>query len=223
MSRLWWFAPWFGDEPVLERFGWHCAFANDEEMRKAHLEMGKRAPSDFPIAQLKLSLENFSLDCFRWQAYRLVSQQLRDAMALAPRDVQYLPVNASLSAPLPRSKNYMIMHVPAVEDASDVERSDYQIRHFEGFQREVTLPSRIAIRQGFMSQHEMFQDQFFWFVLCTDALAVRVLQRQCTGLRFCDLDYLDNPSRFRTLRGIEEEIRDPANSITSTRLVQTIG
>ncbi|HTW35644.1 MAG TPA: hypothetical protein VMD53_13580 [Rhizomicrobium sp.] len=62
----------------------------------------------------------------------LVSQDLRDAMALRPQDIEYLPVDASLSAPVPRAKNYMIMRVPVVENISDPDQSDYEPATIDG-------------------------------------------------------------------------------------------
>src|SRR5579862_9343920 len=54
---------------------------------------------------------------------------MRHAMALGPSDIQYFDVNASESAPLPRSKNFRTMHVPVTEDVADLINSDYICRH----------------------------------------------------------------------------------------------
>jgi hypothetical protein len=52
----------------------------------------------------------------------------------------------------------------------------------------------------------IFRDSFFSaFIFCTDSLAVRVLEKQCSGVRFVDPEHMDDPMRFRSLRGIEEE------------------
>jgi hypothetical protein len=223
MSDLWWFVAHLPDEPGLDRLGQYCRFVNDDELSRAWRGPREPLPSDFPTARLKITLESFSLDCFNWvttksRAFTLVSQDLRDSMALAPQDVQYLPVDASLSAPLPRSKNYMIMRVPVVENVSDPDRSIYQKNAADGLK----MPRRIAIRQDVKPTHELFRDNFFGYLLCTERLALRVLQRRCSGVRFFDPEYLDNPMRFRSLRGIEEETWDPVQEKYHTKLVQSI-
>lgn len=226
MSDIWLFTPRLPDEPGLNRLGQYCRFVNADEMLRAWRPARESAPSDFPAARLELTLESFSLDCFYWAAYTrpytLVSQDLRDAMALAPEDVQYLPVDASLSAPLPRSKNYMIMRVPVVENISDPDRSDFQIKNIAGLPENVIWPTRVAIRQDAEPAHEIFQDSFFAGIFCTERLAARVLQRECTGMRFFHPEYLDNPMHFRSLRGIEEERWDPVQEKFHIKLVQGI-
>jgi hypothetical protein len=116
----------------------------------------------------------------------------------------------------------MIMRVPAVEDISDPDQSDYQIRDIVGLPKDAKFPTRIAIREDAEPKHEVFRDSFFGYVFCTERLAIRVLQQRCTGMRFFDPGYLDNPMRIRTLRGIEEETWDPAQEKSHTKLVQTI-
>jgi hypothetical protein len=222
MSMIWWFVPWFPDDPALARLGQHCRFTNNEEMVRARSGAQTFSPINFPTARLELTLEKFSLDCFFWQSYILVSQDLRDAMAQEPWAVQYFPVDASLSAPLPRSKNYMIMRVPVVENVSDLDKSDYEYMNVVGLEG-VLSPKRIAIRRDFQPKHGMSRDRFFSnYVFCTDECAVRILQRQCSGMRFIDPAYMDKTLRFRSLRGIEEESQDPEQGETHTRLIQPI-
>lgn len=227
MSNIWYFVPWLPDEPGLDRLGEYCRFVNVDEMFRAWRDAKEPTPSDFPTARLELTLESFSLDCFIWganaRAYTLVSQDLRDAMALGPRDIEYLPVDASLSAPLPRSKNYQIMRVPVVENISDPGRSDYEIRNIAGLPQKVIWATRMAIRQHANPAHEIFQDSFFPGTFCTEKFAVRILQRQCTGVRFYDPEHFDsNPARLRSLRGIEEETWDPVQEKFHTKLLQAI-
>ena len=222
MSVIWWFVPRLPDDPGLERLGERCRFTNNEEMVRARSGSQTFSPINFPTARLELTLEKFSLDCFFWQAYILVSQDLRDAIAQEPWEVQYFPVDASLSAPLPRSKNYMIMRVPVVENVSDGDRSDYEYMDIAGLET-LLLPKRIAIRRDFQPKHEMFQDRFFSdYVFCTDEFAVRILQKRCSGIRFIDPEHMDKTSRFRSLRGIEEESQDSGQGVSSARLVQLI-
>jgi hypothetical protein len=143
-------------------------------------------------------------------------------MAQEPWEAQYFPVDASLSAPLPRSKNYMIMRVPTVENVADLDKSDYEYRDIPGFGNSLVVRS-IAIRRDFEPEHEMFRDRFFSnYVFCTDKFAVRILQRRCTGMRFVDAPRKRKTLRFRSLRGIEEEGLDPDQEVSPPRLVQAI-
>jgi hypothetical protein len=225
MNTIWHFTPWLPRGIGMDRMVEHCAFANGEEMFRAHPAADKFAPDSFPTAQLKLTLEDFSVDCFFEQTYTLVSQELRNAMALGPQDVQYLPVDSSLSAPLPRSKNYMIMHVPIVENVSDIDRSDYSSESLPGSSKKLISAREVAIRRDADPKREIFRDKFFLgHVLCTERFAVKVLQSRCTGVRFLDLKYfsLKEPKRFRTLRGIEEEGWDYAKDEPCTKLIQAI-
>ena len=225
MRQLWKFDSWLPDEIGLDLLSEHCDFANGDEMFSAPRSIGKFATADFPVAQLQLTLEDFSLDCFSWQSYKLVSQKLRDAMALGSQSVQYLPVDASLSVPLPKSKNYMIIHVPIIEDVSDVDQSDYMGRNTPGDPNKWISAREIAIRQDADPKHELFHDSFFYgHILCTEALAVRVLRSGCTGVRFLDLKHFSVPEPiwFRTLRGIEEERWDHEQEKNLTKLIRAI-
>lgn len=206
MSAIWLFKPWLPYKIGIFEWGQQCSFVNREELARARPAPDRFAPADFPTARLELLLEHFCADCFLSNSFVLVSQDLRDAMALDPRDMQYLPVDASLSAPLPRSKNYMIMHVPVVENISDLDQSDYIFRHMPGGSAKALGVWSIAVRRDADPKHELFRDAFFReHIFCTDEFAVRVLQRKCTGLRFLDLRYLGyEPAHFRTLDGIEE-------------------
>lgn len=227
MIGLWWFTRWLPKEPWLDRMGLQCRFTNAEELSCAWSKAGELAPANFPIARLELTIEKFSLDCFCWQAYTLVSQDLRDAMALGPRDVHYFPVDSSLSAPLPRSKNYMIMHIPVVEKVSDPDRSDYHYTSVGGSEvgtfKKVMLADRIAMRREAKPKHELFSDSFFsGYLFCTEDFAVRVLKGEYSGMRFVDPGYMGNPMRFRSLRGIEEERWHSQGVVSHTRLVRAI-
>jgi hypothetical protein len=226
MNMFWLFVPWLPYEIEQEHFNGHCKFLNSAELFEARPLADKRAPSDFPTAKLQLALQEFDADCFSWEAYTLVSERMRDAMALGPSEVEYLDVDSSQSAPGPRSKNYKIMRVPIVEDVSDVEKSAYYTRQFPESSQMMVRASRIAIRPDAKPRHELFQDRFFTaYVFCTDALAVRVLKKGCTGMRFLDIEHLSvaEPKRFRTLRGLEEAGEwDPAQRIVHTTLIHAI-
>jgi hypothetical protein len=232
MSDIWWFTPWLPEEPGLDELGDYCRFTNSEELARTRLAAHERAPSNFPTARLQITLKTFALDCFVWpayapgegqQAFMLVSQDLRDAMALAPQDIEYLPVDASLSAPVPRAKNYMIMRVTVVENVFDPDQSDYEIRNIVGLPKNFISATRIAARTDAKPAHEIFQDSFFPGIFCTDKFAVKLLQSRCSGVRFYDPAYFDsNPMYLRTVRGIEEETWDPVQEKFHTKLLQAI-
>jgi len=119
----------------------------------------------------------------------------------------------------------MIMHVPIVEDVSDVDRSDYTSVSTPGSSRDLISAREVAIRQDANPNHEIFRDSFFLgHLLCTERFAVKVLRSGCTGVRFLDLNYfsLTEPRRFRALRGIEEESWDYAKDEPCTKLIQSI-
>ena len=221
MSLIWWLTPYLSDEVDAQRLRRHCRFTSGEDAIHSRPSAHEFAPSNFPTARLELTLEDFSLDCFYWvdylslHRYMFVSEDLRDAMALGPRDVQYLPVDASFSAPLPRSKNYMIMHALAAETISEPDESFYLNQIAADALEKPMAPGRIAIRHGADPKHDIFRDSFFSaFIFCTDSLAVRVLEKQCSGVRFVDPEHMDDPMRFRSLRGIEEERWDAAQDVS---------
>jgi len=229
MIGIWWFAPFVPDEPDLQRLDRHCRFTLGDELLGAGPGAYRFSPGNPPTARLEIALESFSLDLFCWvdsrsrHPYLFVSQTLRDAMALVPQDVQYLPVDSSLSAPLPRSQNYMAMHVQEIETVADREESFYvnqgmpDEKGIVDDSKEPISPGRIAIRHDAAPKGDIFRDSFFSkFVFCTDKLAVRVLQSQCSGIRIVDPASLFDPLRFRSLRGIEEESWDEAQEGSHT-------
>jgi hypothetical protein len=224
IKRLWLFRPWFPYAVGLETFVKHCSILNFQELFNAGFQVGQFR-SALPIAQLKLTLQTFDIDCFMFESRTFVSERMRDAMALEPSAVQFFDVDASRSAPVPRSMNYKIMVVPVAEDVSDLSKSSFMTTELPGG---VTLPmnvQRIAVRPDFQPVHELFHDRFFAEAFCTDQLAVRVLKAGCTGVRFFDPAQLSlaMPMRFRTLRGIEEEGEwDPVRKVELTKVVQMI-
>lgn len=227
MTRIWWFAASLPRVPWVQELGRFCRFTNKEEMIRARSGSQNFSPDDLPIAHLELAIEQFSLDCFCWEAYILVSQDLRKVIALDPPGVQYFPVDASLSAPLPRSKNYMIMRIPASEDMSDLDRSDYHYTKARGLEG-VVFWNSIAIKRDFEPKNKIFRDHFFDnFLFCTDKFAVSILRSRCTGMRFYDFGRyrhrrFGSNARFRSLRGLEEETLDRDHQWRGTRLVKEI-
>jgi hypothetical protein len=221
----------------------YCDFLNGMEMRAAGFYEGRPRTKPFPIAQLAVTQELFDADYFVWEGRQVVSERLRQAMALDPSEVRYFEVDASRSAPLPRSKNYQIMEPVVLESVSDPEQSDYEAPPFrEEYARiakslgkptneelndelNIVLANRIAIRADAAPSHQLFYDRFFRLhLMCTESLALRVLSTGCTGVSFSDPSRLKFPMkrRLRTLRGIEEVVEVDANGIEVTELIQAI-
>jgi hypothetical protein len=194
-------------------------------MFRSHPAAGEFAKKALPTAKLKLTLENFDFDCFPRSSFTLVSEKMRSAMALGPKDVQYFEVDTSQSARLPQSKHYQIMHIPVTEDVCDPKNSDYLCHHrSDGSVSPIGAPLAV-FRPDAEPTHEIFYDRFFKVPYCTDELALRVLRAGCSGIRFFDptRPFGGNASAFRTVRGVEQEVKwDPFRKILRTKLIQEI-
>lgn len=162
-----------------------------------------------PAAELILTLEDFDNDFFNWGGHMFVSERMRQVMALGASEARFFEVDASLSAQLPRSKNYQIMQPDVTEDLSDPEQSDYETsRIMPDLPLTPTYVRRIAFRPDAAPKHDLFFDRFFSLELfCTEAFAARVLKAGCTGARFTDPCSLAGGDRFyRTARGVEKVV-----------------
>lgn len=245
----------------------HCDFLNSEEVRSAGFYEGRPRTRPFPVVQLKVTLEAFDADLFRWEGRLVVSERLRQAMAVDPSEVRFFEVDASQSAPLPRSKNYQIMEPAVVEEVSDPDKSNYGVLPFEpdvylnklmdgSIGPPIKPESRAEYASAFKSiyerlrnkldietspieahsivmrmdaapVHELFYDSFFRsHLMCSEALAVRVLKAGCTGVEFIDPSRLEigTNRRYRTLSGIEEHVAwGDGNRTEITKLIQSIG
>lgn len=226
MKTFWMFMPWLPYHIGLDKLNKHCVFLNEMEMFQARPRGGQVATKKPPTAELKVTLEDFDIDCFTKIFFTLVSEQMRDAMALGPSDVQYFDVDASQSASLPQSKHYQIMHIPATEDVSDPQNSDYARQHrSDGSVVPSGIPLSVVFRADAEPTHEIFYDKFFRVIYCTEELALRVLQAGCSGVRFFDPSCSTggNSGRFRTVRGVEQEIKwDTSRKKLSTKLIREI-
>lgn len=218
--------PWLPYHIGLSKLNNHCEFLNAMEMFHAHLPVGEIASKGLPTARLKLTLEDFDVDCFIEGQFTLVSEKMRRAMALGPSDIQYFEVDASQSAPLPQSKHYQIMHVPVTEDVADPKKSDYTCHHrSDGSVVPTGATHSLVFRPDAEPTHEIFHDRFFKTIYCTDEFALRVLRAGCSGMRFFDpsREWGGPSSWFRTLRGVEQENKwDPFRKKLSTKLVREI-
>ena len=68
----------------------YCDFLNPEEVLAAGFCGGQPREIPFPIAQLKLTRKDFDADCLTCRSYVLVSERMRNAMALDSSEVRLL-------------------------------------------------------------------------------------------------------------------------------------
>jgi hypothetical protein len=221
MAIFWMFVDWVAslNEARLLKNCTACSAKTPREWPIA----GAFAPEGSLAAKLTVTLEDFDLDCFNWNTFSFVSERMRRAMALGPSDVQYFEVDASRSAPLPRSKNYQVMHVPVTEDVADLENSDYLIRHCADGSLKIGSPNNVVFRPDARPAHELFYDRYFKFIYCSDALAARVLRAGCTGAFFFDASRWSGRAnqRIRTRRGVEEIVKWTKRTFR-TKLIEAI-
>jgi uncharacterized protein DUF1629 len=222
MTTFWEFMPWLPYWLNAGHLLGRCEFLNGMELVRARPVDGEFVRNELPTLQIKFAAEDFDPDCFDWNGFTLVSERMRHAMAIGPAAIQYFDVDSSRAAPLPRSKRYQIAHVPVTEDVSDLERSEYSLRHRPEGVELFGHPSAVAFRPGAEPAHEIFYDRFFKVVFCTDEFAMRVLRPGSTGMRFLDPADLRGWKRFRTLRGIEENEWDPKRKSFRDRLIREI-
>jgi hypothetical protein len=222
--KFWMFVNWM---PVRKdaQFRRSCtAFRTSKESEERPVA-GMFAREELLAAKLTVTLEDFDCDCFCWDEFSFVSEKMRRAMALGPSDIQYFAVDASDSAPLPRSKNYRTMHVPVMEDVSDLKNSEYLMRHRADGTLEVGSPNNVVFRPDAQPAHELFYDRQFKFIYCSDAFAMRVLREGCSGAYFFDASRWHNSGnqRIRTFRGVEEIVTwNPFLNIPRTKLIEEI-
>jgi hypothetical protein len=161
-----------------------------------------------PIIELALTNEEFDSDFFEWEGHFYVSERMRTAMALTPSAARFFEVDATQSAPLPRSKNYQAMEVLAIEDVSDPDKSDYDLSGLApGEPRGPYEVRNLAFRPDAKPKHDIFYDKFYVFQpFVTDDLAVRVLSAGCVGMSFSSPNLWEGESVVRTLRGAEKSL-----------------
>ncbi len=173
-------------------------------------------PDDFPPMLLNYPMQGSILpDLLHPWRLHLCSARLRQAMALPPGVVQYLPVDIRAPDPRVHAMDYKALHILAYQPVIDLERSDVTIelkpdRHTGGTYPEFSFDKRWAIRAGFQPQTDMFRSaENVFAVFVTDALAERVMRAGCLG---CVFEHPEGPNysgglpqTIRTARGIELE------------------
>jgi len=168
----------------------------------------KERSDPIPVIELALTNDDFDSDFFEWDDHYYVSERMRTAMALPASAARFFEVDASQSAPLPRSKNYQAMEVLEFEDVSDPDKSEYDISELPPGEPLGPYQVRnLAFRPDAKPKHDMFYDRFYWFQpFVTDELALRVLGAGCVGMTFSSPNLWQGESVIRTLRGAEKSL-----------------
>lgn len=211
---LWIFRPWLPRGFDLGDLAANCVLENGREVSSARQKSGTRW-RDFPVAKLALRLPAFAIDCFIFDGWTFVSARMRTAMNLTDEAVQFFNVDASESDATPRSMDYKIMNVSTAHDMADRERSIYSELWLPPSGPMIAIGVRSIALTGNVPEFAIAHDEYFrGHVFCTDALAMRVLQAGCTGVRFVEpTDASSFPgTRFRTLHGIETDDGGPLPS-----------
>lgn len=203
---FWWFREHLPHRFPLQRLVEQCAFTNASEVFQAFTPIGQQLHTPPPTPRLRLMIEDFDVDCFQWEGLTLVSERLRDALALEPEEVQYFAVDSTQCATLPKSMDYKIMHICVTDDVSDRNASDFELVRLNDDEPPMPLIVRsIKLRPDVKPLYPLFRDRFFLgYRLCTDELALRVLRSGCSGVRFIHLYDVDEPRpRVRGIEGIQ--------------------
>ena len=186
---------------------------------------GRPRHSAFPTPILEVSAAEFAFDFFQWSGRAFVSDRFREAISLDASAVRYYDVDADRSAPLPRSKKYMMMEAAVTEDLADHGKSKFFSDAIVPRRLGLKLAENIAMRADAAASQELFcEDTFTGYLFCTDTLALRALNAGCTGVWFLDPSRLWGEGRdcFRTLRGLEQYVRwDQRKGREVTRVVET--
>lgn len=223
--RIWQFAPWLPYEIELKRLVRHCSFLNSAEVFEACLPTLTGRDEPYPVPQLRLTLKQFEVDCFTWESLILVSSRMREVMALPPAAVRFFKVDCSHSTPLIQDKDFQVMGIAARESAVDPGHSEFMLAKITPDSPPMPVgETRIAIKQDFTPQHDLFYDEFFrGHAFCTDAFALRLLRAGCSGVRFMDPDHpVGNRMQFRTLRGVERNDWDEDGKTMTATVVEEI-
>ncbi|HEX8224994.1 MAG TPA: hypothetical protein VF605_14340 [Allosphingosinicella sp.] len=224
MQRIWQFTPWLPYEIDPGSLVSHCQFLNSDEVFNAGMMPGRKQGVPIPVPEMELTLPDFRVDCFTWDARVLVSQRMREVMALSEDEIEYFPVRATRSAAGPRAMNYMIMNV-AVTDRISHPQPERIFSSQHEFLASL-MPGPDAIDVHVKPRYRLFHDEHFLGTpYCTDEFAMALLRAGCTGIRFIDPRHnrIEAPMRFRTLRGVEEEGDwDPVNKVEHTTIVEVV-
>ena len=181
----------------------------------------------YDLSNIVPGSDYFDSDHFTWNGIIFVSERMRQVMALDPAEVRYIDVDTSRSPPVLGVLNYQIMQcrqsldVTAPPTDEEIDRSLAASAAAEA--ANLPLPSGgVTIREDITPPYDLFYESTVRCLMCSDAFALRVLRSTCTGMSFADPGHMYGSNiRFRTLRGIEEELGwDEKTRQTTVRLVE---
>ena len=223
LPALWRWGPALATGALLDRFLMRGALClrNDDEIGRAEYVFRKRTstftlntiplPAEIPPCQLVLPEKGFSPDYFTYGAQDFASRRLREALAQPAEVVEFVPIELVSGGEEARDQDYRLMRVLAEQPAMDLDRSDCKIREqvnwVTGERRQTAeFPNNIVLLDDFQARTSLFRVQeYATAILITDALALRVLQAGCTGVRFDDFGvntFGMHVARRRTLTGL---------------------
>ena len=196
------------DETVAQSF---CTVENAMDVMLAGFLVYRNPLLGMPTLKIQFESETFDWDFFTWHKLVFVSEQMREVMAIDPADVRFHDIDYLRSPQTPRSKKYQVMEL--MTELSVVDGPLFEAEFEKEMQRLDAQPGKLAgplsliLRQDVTPTHELFYDDHYGRLLCTDAFAVRILNSGCKGIAFADPAHLYGPHcRFRTLQGVEEYV-----------------
>jgi hypothetical protein len=160
------------------------------------LARGGDGPISFaalPLVQLVVDCPDFAPDYFVWGGLSFVSAALREALALAPGVVEYLPVDASRSRPEVIARDYRVMSPLFVRSLIDLKHTAHErvpVQRADGSIGEEVLltPERRQYwRTDFEADVPLFRAAHSGAIVADDAVAGRVLAAGATGVAFQDV------------------------------------
>ena len=203
-----------GDIKVVNGLEWEMAVTATTGSRRS---LGPDAPS-LPDGFLRLALELpdavwAAPDYFTLGNFSFVSAKFRDAVGAPPTVLHYLPLDLRTGRERARTQDYKLLRVTAHQPAMDCERSVYELGSVTPPGRPTTSFIRFVnsyvLRDDLVPASEIFWDDVLLSsLLAVDALAERVMQAGCTGIRFRDpatRGVGNGVIRYRTATGIAEE------------------
>ena len=175
----------------------------------------QKLPEDIAPLAIRLPEEKWEApDFFGIGARRFVSWRFREAVGAMPDVVEYGRISLASGGPQSVAQDYRILRVLSSQPVMDLERSTYARRsHTRRDGRTfhwIADVDAYVPRADLVPETDIFWDRVFLVTLiAVDALAERVMQAGCTGIRFQDpttRGVLNGVIRYRTATGVAEEV-----------------
>ncbi|WP_375403176.1 imm11 family protein [uncultured Sphingomonas sp.] len=147
-----------------------------------------------PVPLLRLTHPDFAPNLLHW-GIQYVSAELRDALALGPDVVEYLPVDSSRSSAAACARDYMVMNVLNTRELIDLNRVAHErvmlpVEFGRPEMRETVIrkpEQRIYWREDFVPDVPLFHAAHSPWIIATDAFAERVLRSGVADVEFQDI------------------------------------